>query len=277
MQEQKNPEIGKNIVVNGIATNYHDVGQGAPLLMIHGSGPGVTAWANWRLALPELSKNRRVIAPDVVGFGFTERPAGIQYNIETWVGQLVGLLDALDLQRVDIVGNSFGGALALKLAIQHPDRVGRIVLMGSGGVSYPMTAELDSVWGYQPSIENMRKMLDIFAYDRSLVTGELAAMRYKASIQPGFQEAYSSMFPAPRQRWLDAMANTEEQIRAIPHETLVVHGREDRVIPLSSSLTLANWLPNSQLHVYGHCGHWTQIEHASRFSRLVNDFLSEER
>ncbi|MES2537957.1 MAG: alpha/beta hydrolase [Pseudomonadota bacterium] len=277
MQEQKNPEIGKSILANGIATNYHDVGQGSPLLMIHGSGPGVTAWANWRLAMPELSANRRVIAPDVVGFGFTERPVGIQYNVDTWVGQMVGFLDALDLSRVDIVGNSFGGAIALKLAIRYPDRVGRIVLMGSGGASYPMSAALDAVWGYQPSIENMRGMLDIFAYDRSLVTDELAELRYKASIQPGFQEAYSSMFPAPRQRWLDSLANTEAEIRAIPHETLIVHGREDKVIPLSSSLMLADWLLNSQLHVYGRCGHWTQIEHASRFTRLVEDFLSEKR
>ncbi len=83
------------------------------------------------------------------------------------------------------------------------------------------------------------------------------------------------MFPAPRQRWVDAMASPEADIRALPHETLVIHGREDQVIPLSNSLTLADWIPNSQLHVFGHCGHWTQIEHGGRFARLVGDFLAE--
>jgi 2-hydroxymuconate-semialdehyde hydrolase len=83
------------------------------------------------------------------------------------------------------------------------------------------------------------------------------------------------MFPAPRQRWVDAMCSPEADIRALPHETLVLHGREDRVIPLANSLTLADWVPNSQLHVFGHCGHWTQIEHAARFNRLVGDFFAE--
>jgi len=121
----------------------------------------------------------------------------------------------------------------------------------------------------------MKGLLDIFAHDRALVTDELAELRYRASIQPGYQDSFAAMFPAPRQRWVDAMASPEMAIRALPHETLIVHGREDRVIPLQNSLTLAQWIPNSQLHVYGHCGHWTQIEHAARFARLVGDFLAE--
>ena len=84
------------------------------------------------------------------------------------------------------------------------------------------------------------------------------------------------MFPAPRQRWVDAMASGEEDIRAIVHETLVIHGRDDEVIPLANSLTLANWISRSQLHVYGRCGHWTQIEHSARFAKLVSDFLAED-
>ncbi|PUA19436.1 alpha/beta fold hydrolase [Glaciimonas sp. PCH181] len=275
MEHANNLEIGKNIVVNGIATNYHDVGTGAPVLLIHGSGPGVTAWANWRLTIPELSQHCRVIAPDVAGFGYTQRLPDFKYGLAGWVAQMVGLLDALDIPCADIVGNSFGGALALALAIRHPQRVRRLVLMGSAGVAFPITPALDAVWGYQPSIENMRKLLDIFAYDRTLMSDELAELRYKASIQSGFQETFSSMFPAPRQNSVDALASREQDIRAIPHETLVIHGREDQVIPLSSSLTLADWISRSQLHVYGRCGHWTQIEHAARFSKLVTQFLTE--
>ena len=270
-----NPEIGKTIVANGIATNYHDTGTGAPVLLIHGSGPGVSAWANWRLTIPALAGARRVIAPDMVGFGFSARPQGIHYNLETWVKQAIGLLDALQIERADLVGNSFGGGLALALAIRHPARVRRLVLMGSAGVSFPITAGLDAVWGYQPSIANMRKLLDLFAFDRSLVSDELAELRFNASIQPGFQEAFASMFPAPRQNGVEALASREEDIRALPHETLVVHGREDHILPLSNSLTLAQWIQRSQLHVFGRCGHWTQIEHAARFNQLVANFLAE--
>ena len=271
----QNPEIGQSIVANGIVTNYHDVGAGVPVLMIHGSGPGVSAWANWRLTIPALAAERRVIAPDMVGFGFSERPAGIRYNMDTWVAQAIGLLDVLEIDCADLVGNSFGGGLALALAIRHPTRVRRLVLMGAAGVSFPITPGLDAVWGYQPSIANMRKLLDVFAFDRTLMTDELAELRYKASIQPGFQEAFETMFPSPRQNVVESLASREEDIRALPHETLVVHGREDQVLPLSNSLTLAQWISRSQLHVFGRCGHWTQIEHAARFAQLVGNFLAE--
>ncbi len=270
-----NPEIGLSIVANGINTNYHDQGSGEPVLMIHGSGPGVTAFANWRLTMPVLARNFRVIAPDMAGFGYTERPPGAQYSMSNWVDHALGLLDALKIESTHIVGNSFGGGLALALAIRAPERVKRLVLMGSAGTSFPLTQGLDDVWGYTPSFENMRKMMDIFAYNRGLVSDELAQLRYEASIRPGYQESFASMFPAPRQRWVDALASREEDIRALPHETLLIHGREDKVIPLSASQKLLELIPNAQLHVFGHCGHWTQIEHAGRFGRLVTDFFLE--
>jgi 2-hydroxymuconate-semialdehyde hydrolase len=271
----QNPEIGRRVRTGGFETNVHDVGSGAPVLLIHGSGPGVSAWANWRLVIPALAKDRRVIAPDMVGFGYTDRPAGIQYGMDTWVQQALDLLDALGLEQVDLVGNSFGGALAMALAIRAPQRVRRLVLMGSVGVPFAITEGLDAVWGYEPSFEAMRGIMDYFAWSRELVSDELAELRYQASIRPGFQESFAAMFPAPRQRWVDAMTSREADIRALPHETLIIHGREDKVIPLSNSLTLAEWIQNAQLHVFGHCGHWTQIEHNARFNRLVGDFLAE--
>lgn len=273
--EQNSPEIGRSIDAGGYVTNYHDLGEGFPAMLIHGSGPGVTAWANWRLVMPELAKSRRVIAPDMLGFGYSARPQQADYNRQRWVEHAIGLLDALAIEQIDLVGNSFGGALALALAIQHPQRVRRLVLMGSVGVSFPLTAGLDAVWGYQPSFDNMRKLMDVFAHDRALVTDELAELRYQVSIRPGFQESFAAMFPAPRQRWVDALASDPRDIRTLPHETLVIHGREDQVIPLQASLQLANLIQHAQLHVFGECGHWTQIEHTARFTQLVDNFLSE--
>ncbi|HRH74167.1 MAG TPA: alpha/beta hydrolase [Zoogloea sp.] len=271
----QNPEVGHSIEIDGIRTNYHDLGEGHPVIMIHGSGPGVSGFVNWRLAMPELARHCRVIVPDMLGFGYSDRAADGAYSAARWVAQAVGLMDALGLEQTDIVGNSFGGALALMLAIQHPRRVRRLVLMGAAGVEFELTPGLDAVWGYEPSMDNMRRIMDIFAFDRSRITEDIVRSRYQASIQPGAQEAFSAMFPAPRQRWVHALASPEEAIRALPHETLVIHGREDRVIPLSNSLRLCALIPRAQLHVYGHCGHWTQIEHAGRFARLVRDFLTE--
>ena len=270
-----NPEIGKRILANGIQTNYHDFGTGSPVLMIHGSGPGVSAWANWRLTVPALSQRRRIVLPDMVGFGYTERPAGTRYGLDTWVAHAVGVLDALGLSRVDLVGNSFGGALSLAIAARHPARVRRLVLMGSAGVDFELTPALDAVWGYTPSFENMRTMMDLFAYDRRLVTDDLARMRYQASLQPGLQEAYASMFPPPRQQGVEELCTPVSALRALPHETLIIHGREDKVIPPSNARKLSTYIQNSQVHVFGKCGHWTQIEHTARFCRLVNDFLDE--
>jgi len=271
------PEIAKSIKTGNFNTNYHDWGQGGfPAFFIHGSGPGVTAWANWRLILPIVSKTRRVIAPDMVGFGYTERPEGIKYSMDVWVKQVLDLMDALKIEKTDLVGNSFGGALALALAIEHPEKVRKLVLMGSMGTNFPITYGLDQVWGYEPSFENMKKMLSLFAYSEELKNDDtLANLRYTASIEPGFQEAFSAMFPNPRQKWVEAMAKHESEIPNIKNPTLIVHGREDKVIPVENSLKIFHMILDSQLHIFGKCGHWTQIEHFKEFGELVNDFFGE--
>jgi len=274
MTTGESPEIGATADANGIKTNYLEAGQGDPVVLIHGSGPGVTAYANWRLVMPALAERFRVLAPDMVGFGFSERPAGIRYGVQTWADQVVGLMDTLEISRAHLVGNSFGGAIALRIATQHPDRAGKLVLMGSMGVPFPITEGLERVWGYEPSFENMRKVLDVFAYSRDLVNDELAEVRYRGSIQPGFQESFAAMFPAPRQRWVEAMCTPEDQIRALPHRVLIVHGREDQVIPLQTSLRLAELIDNADLSVYSHCGHWSMIERTRDFNRQVGEFFS---
>ena len=274
LAQHANPELGRTIVAAGIQTNVHDVGEGHSVMMIHGSGPGVSAWSNWRLNLPVLAKSMRVVAPDCVGFGYTDRPPHVTYDMKTWIGHLVGVLDALEIEQTDIVGNSFGGSMALALAIHHPVRVRRLILMGSVGIEFELTPGLDAVWGYESSVENMRRLLDIFAYDRNLVTDELANLRYKAASRPGIAEAFGSMFPAPRQRWITRFAHAENDIANLQNKTLIMHGREDKVIPESNALKLFSLIPNAELHMFGKSGHWTQIEHKDRFNALVQNFLS---
>lgn len=269
-----NPEISKSITANGVATNYHQLGEGPPVVLVHGSGPGVSAWANWRLTMPALAERFTVYAPDMVGFGFTERPAGITYDLPTWRAHLLGFLDAVGLERASLVGNSFGGGLVLSTAAVAPERVDKLVLMGATGVAFDLTEGLDAVWGYEPSFANMSRLMDYFAFDRGLVNDDLARLRYEASTRPGFQESFAAMFPAPRQRWIDALTVPEDDVRALPHDTLIVHGRDDQVIPLGNALRLLELIDHSEAHLFGRCGHWTQIEYPDTFNRLVGDFLA---
>ncbi len=269
------PEIGQSVIANGLATNYLDQGSGEPVILIHGSGPGVTGYANWRLTIPALAEKYRVLAPDMAGFGYTERKPDTTYNLEFWMAHLCGFMDALKIERARFVGNSFGGALTLAFATRYPERVDRLVLMGSVGTEFELTPGLDAVWGYEPSEENMRALVYSFAYRTDFITDDLIRSRYAASRRPGYQESYAALFPAPRQRHINALSTPEASLCALPHRVLIVHGRDDRIIPLSSSLKLHQLIPHSDLHVFGECGHWTQIEKNAQFLTLVRDFFAQ--
>jgi pimeloyl-ACP methyl ester carboxylesterase len=276
MTTTERPEIGQSVEANGIRTNYLEAGSGdETVVLVHGSGPGVTSYANWRLVIPALAENFRVVAPDMVGFGFSDRPQGVKYSLQTWADQTVGVMDALGIQKAHMVGNSFGGAIALRIATQHPERVGKLVLMGSMGVPFEITEGLDAVWGYEPSVENMKKVLGYFTYSSEAINDSLAKSRYEGSIQEGFQEAFSAMFPAPRQRWVEAMTIPDDELAKLPHRALIVHGREDQVIPLANSYYLEGILPDADLAVWSKCGHWSMIERNADFNRQVRDFFLE--
>lgn len=271
----ENPEIGLNIDVDGIRTNYIVAGEGPPLILIHGSGPGVTAFANWRGVIPDFAQHFTCYAPDTLGFGYTDFPDDIDgFSIERWVAHLVGFMDALGIAKAHMIGNSYGGALTLAIATRHPDRVAGIVLMGAAGRSeFQLTKGLEEVWGYEPSLDNMRALMNTFAHDASLVKGEIVKSRYEASIRPGAHEKYSSLFPEPRQRWLTELSTSDDRLARLHHQVLMVHGREDVIVPVACSIRFNEVIPNSELHIFGNCGHWTQIEMRDRFIELVTPFL----
>ncbi len=271
------PEIANMLDLGDIQVNYHDQGEGKPVILLHGSGAGVTAWANWRNAIPMLSEFRRVLAPDLVGFGYTESPADYEFkHLDTWVDQIIRFMDALDIEKADFIGNSFGGSLSLRLAVEHPNRIGRIVLMGSGGQPFEVSPELAKLWGYKPSMEAMKEILGIMAFDQSIATDELAEMRYNATMRPGFQERFERVFPKPYQRWADAQVVSDDELAALSNDVLIIHGRDDRVVPVQISENLFRKIKNAQLHLFGNCGHWTQIEQTARFNSLVLQFLQED-
>jgi 2-hydroxymuconate-semialdehyde hydrolase len=264
----------RTIDAGGIETSYLETGAGEPVVMLHGSGPGVSAIANWQHNIGTLAQRFHVLAPDIVGFGATERPADVIYSLRGWTDHVWAFLDARGIEKTAIVGNSLGGRIALQMATDRPDRITKMVLMGAPGVGMTLTEGLGALRAYEPSHDAMRHLLrNYFAVDPTMITDELVAIRYEASIADGAYEAYRSMFLDPRHAGSE-LGITEDEVRAIATPALLVHGREDKVVPMQVSVTMLGLLPNADLHVFSACGHWTQIERADEFSALVSDYLA---
>ncbi|MCW2816061.1 MAG: 2,6-dioxo-6-phenylhexa-3-enoate hydrolase [Nocardioides sp.] len=264
---------GTYVDVNGTSTHYHDAGEGTPVVLLHGSGPGASAWANWQHAIPALSQHHRVLALDSVGFGHTERPDDVRYSLRTWTDHVWGFLDAMGLDRVSLIGNSLGGRISMQMAEDDQSRLDKVVLMGAPGVGMTLTEGLKALRSYEPSLDNMRHLLrTYFAVDPSLISDELVRIRYEASAAPGAHEAYHLMFFSPDHAGGE-LAITEEQVRAVTRPVLLVHGREDAIVPAEVSWRMLHLLPDADLHVFARCGHWTQIERADEFNRVVAEFL----
>lgn len=223
------------------------------------------------------------MAPDLVGFGKTEHPENYPENMEgwmdVWVDQNIALLDALDIEKAHLVGNSMGGAVTLHLVDRHPERFGRMVMMGPVGAPHRITHQIDNIWGFyeNPTAEHMAEVINWFAYDpESAVGGDLekiAEMRLEAAMQPQVRRSFEAMFPSPRQRHIDGVTLPGQAFANMDRPTLLIHGRDDHIVPLETSLYLLEHLPQVQLHIFGQCSHWTMIEYKDAFNELLLDFF----
>jgi 2-hydroxymuconate-semialdehyde hydrolase len=252
-------------------------------LFLHGSGPGVTAWSNWQYALPALDAQFHCLAPDLVGFGATDHPkdcpSGMRGWMRMWVDQCVALLDALKIEKAHLVGNSMGGAIALHLLMDAPDRFERVVHMGPIGTPHKITPALDRLWGFydDPSVQTFKNLIRWFVYDDAFLADRLdtiAQTRFEAAMNPDVQNSFRAMFPTPRQTAIDDLVVSELALRRMDHPTLLIHGRDDHIVPMETSLHLLKHLPNVQLHIYGQCSHWIQVEYAKSFNQLLAQFFS---
>ncbi len=263
--------------------NESGEGRGETILFLHGSGAGVTAWSNWQYALPFFDETHHSLAPDLVGFGATQHPENPPTEMckwmRLWVDQSLALLDARHVEKTHLVGNSMGGAIALHLLMEAPERFDRVVLMGSLGAPHKITPEIDRLWGFyeDPSVITFRNIIRWFVYDETFLGDRLdgiARTRYEAAMNPEVERSFKAMFPAPRQRVIDDLVVPDLALRRMTQPILLVHGRDDRIVPLETSLFLLQRLPKAQLHVWGQCSHWTQIEYAKPFNQLVAQFLA---
>ena len=265
-------------------TAYHRAGAGhdRAVLFLHGSGPGVSAMANWRFALPALGDRYDCIAPDLQGFAASEHPAdppqGLAQWLELWMEQLVGLLDALELETVNLVGNSMGGAIALHLASHHPGRFERLVFMGPIGPRFAISQGLEDCWGFyrHPDRDLLVRLMRGFVHNPEVLGRDIEAIvaeRWDSLMDPVIRRSFESMFPGDLQEQMDALSLPDEAVEQIEHPSLVLHGREDPYIPLDTSLYLERHLPRAQLHVFDRCSHWIQIERRDAFNELLAFFF----
>jgi len=263
----------QTIIAADHRTNVHRAGAGQPVALLHGSGAGVSAWANFSQVIGPLSQHFDVIAPDIAGFGQTELKAETQYNIMLWVSHFVGILDALDIEKISVVGNSFGGALGLMTVINHPDRIDRLVLLGTPCGRFPMTDGLRAQLEFDGTLDGMRKAVSYFPYDDSFISEELIERRFEAATRDGALDAFRKLMPAPEGDAPEVRGIPEKLLRSVQHEALILHGREDRLVPHARALDMHQWLENSKLVSFGKCGHWVQIEREAEFLAHVTSFL----
>ncbi|MBM9461216.1 alpha/beta fold hydrolase [Nocardioides sp. zg-536] len=256
----------------GELTHYHDVGQGEPVLFLHGSGTGVTAAANWWLNLPALSAQVRCIAIDSIGYGQTVVAPGTEYGIREWVRHAVRVLDALGIEKTWIVGNSLGGWLAFQFAIDFPERLLGIVSMGTGGAK--LTKALAGHSNPVLTEAGIRKTLETFVVDKTLVTDELVTLRYHSALNDTASDRLAEVVAA-RDRDREALPLDFDVLSRLEVPVLLIHGVQDVVIPVSRTWELLGVLPHADAHIFSQCGHWSQVERAEEFNRVVLAWLEQ--
>lgn len=257
---------------------YYEAGEGHPLILIHGSGPGATGWSNFSGNIEALAKNFRVIAVDMPGWGDSQPCTKESLD---HVGATVELMDALGIEKAALVGNSMGGIVALAVAVDHPERVSHIITMGPGSSPTPrlFSAGDGPTEGLKylqqayrtPTPEAMHALVNIMVYDKTFATPELCKARSDAANAcPEHLANFLDMLAkgGPINRWAPMDRLMQMQIPA-----LLIHGRDDRVVPYEHSLVLCAHIPNSRLVLMNRCGHWAMIEHAAEFNRMVTDFV----
>lgn len=263
-----------------VQVHYNDCGSGAEtVVMLHGSGPGATGWANFHRNVDAfVGAGYRVVLMDCLGWGKSDPIVCTGSRSDLNAQTLTALLDALQLDKVHIVGNSMGGHSAVAFALSNPARVGKLILMGggTGGPSQfvPMPTEgiklLQGLYR-EPTIENLKKMMNVFVFDPSSMTEELFKARLDNMLarKDHLENFVKSLAANPKQ-----FPDQGPRLGEIAAPTLVIWGRDDRFVPMDVGLRLIWGMPNAELHIFNRCGHWAQWEHADKFNRMVLDFLA---
>ncbi len=261
--------------------HYHEagVGNGPTVVLLHGGGPGASSWSNFGRNIAVLSRRFHVLAVDQPGYGHSDKLAEHEQYNRYSAAALLALIDHLGLERVALVGNSLGGGTAVRFALDHTDRAGRLVLMGPGGLSMNLFSpdptegvKLLGRFTAEPTRETMERFLRIMVFDQKLITPELVDERFAIASQPDSLAAARAMgksFAGPDFE----LGMMWREVYKLRQPVLLLWGREDRVNPLDGALVALKTIPRVQLHVFGQCGHWVQVEKFEEFNNLTTHFL----
>lgn len=280
-------ELSYDSTVRELATDqgvlrYHEAGDGPPLLMLHGSGPGVTGWRNYRGNLGAFSRHFRCLVLEFPGFGVSDPVDGHPMAIAT---EAVGrFLDGLGLQQVDVIGNSMGGIVGTRYALDNPDRVNRLVTIGGMGRNLFSPGPGEGInllmeFTENPTREGLIQWLYSMVYDPAMVTEELIEERWAQATEPDTLAAARRMYgkAAFAASAAAAAESDQPQLWAMLHrlkaKTLITWGRDDRVSPVDMSIVPMRTIPDVELHVFPNCGHWVMIEQKAAWESAVLAFL----
>ena len=280
------PALTRHAVGTSLGTiSVAEVGAGPVLVMLHGGGPGASGVSNYHQNLPALSREFRVLLPDQPGFGESYRPTEADLDAHSitqiTTDALLQTLTALGIERFHLLGNSLGGAAALDLAITVPDRVISLVLMAPGGGWLPTgptpTEGQKAMWKYYnaggPSEKKMASFISVMVAEPKRFGPEIVAARYEASLDESHIEFYHHYNAAFARR--GGMDPLWRDLHKISAPTLLLWGRDDRTITLDGAGIMLKQIRDVQLHVFGRCGHWVQLERQAEFDCMVADFVRD--
>lgn len=270
---------------SGTRLHYHEAGDPAAdtVLLVHGGGPGASAWSNFGRTLGALADRFHVLAVDQVGFGRSSKPTEFAKQFFAASADTIAeLLDQLGIEQAHCVGNSLGGGTSVRLALDHPGRAGRLVLMAPGGLGLNLFAP-DPTEGIKklfafgappgPSPAKLADFLRTLVFDQSMITDELVAERYEYASAPETLASMRAMGASFMKPGAAEQAMLWRDAYKLRQRVLLVWGREDRVNPVDGALVAMKLIPRAQLHVFGGCGHWAMLEKFDEFNRLTADFL----
>ena len=276
MASNNEPE-GKFAQAGKIKIHYHEFGSGYPLICIHGAGPGATALSNFKGNYGELSKHFRTILMDMPQYGKSDKPFIDGGRLGFLARATYDFMEALGIKKAHILGNSMGGQAGLKLAIDYPDKLNRIAVIGSspiraGSIFQPMPLEgIRAIRNYYrgegPTRAKMRQVLESLVCNSSLITDELVQERYEASMDPEAVEVFKK-----------GGADSEDLYFELPQvksKTLLLWGQDDKAGALDVALLMLRRLQDARLYLFPRCGHWAQVEHREEFNRVVIQFFKD--
>ena len=265
---------GQYVQVDGIKTFFFKAGTGLPLLLIHGASPGACSVTSWQLNIESLARaGFCVYAFDQPGFGMTDNPT--DHSIEFRVTHAKAFINVLKLDRFDVVGNSVGGYIAARLALED-DRVGRLVTTTSGTLAPKGSAESQALAkkhgaelsDYAPSLENIKTLTLGTLFHKELVTDELVQLRYEMSTGKNHEAHLKRKNVSPPRPLQNELQNMKVK-------SLLLWGKNDTGVTVERGLLLFNLIPNAEIHLFDRCAHWVQWDQAERFNNLVTYFLNQ--